>query len=262
VIWPENSSDLDPFEEPMVSFRITAAVDDINAPTLIGAVLDGGPRYVRNAGIVWNPNRGAGALYVKRHPVPFGEYLPMRRVVTKLISRFSRVPRDFQPGPRPGLLQMGSTHLGDLICFEVAYDNLVHDVARDARLIVVQTNNATYGRTGQPEQQLEITRLRAIETGRAVVVAATSGISAVIDPTGRVVRQSKEFTREVIVRPVPLRAGRTLAMRLGGWPELGMAAVGVGAILMCRPRITSGLSRRRRTTVITRFFGRGPRHDA
>jgi apolipoprotein N-acyltransferase len=261
VIWPENSSDLDPFEEPMVSFRITAAVDDINAPTLIGAVLDGGPRYVRNAGIVWNPNQGAGALYVKRHPVPFGEYLPMRRVVTKLISRFSRVPRDFQPGPRPGLLQMGTTHVGDLICFEVAYDNLVRDVARGSGVLVVQTNNATYGHTGQPEQQLEITRLRAIETGRAVVVAATSGISAVIDPTGHVVRQSKEFTREVIVRPVPLRAGRTLAMRLGGWPELAMAALGVGSIVTCRPRISSRTPRRRGTTVITRFFGRG-RYDA
>jgi apolipoprotein N-acyltransferase len=261
VIWPENSSDLDPFEEPMVSFRITAAVDDINAPTLIGAVLDGGPRYVRNAGIVWNPNHGAGELYVKRHPVPFGEYLPMRRLVTKLISRFSRVPRDFQPGPRPGLLQMGTTRIGELICFEVAYDNLVHDVARDGRVLVVQTNNATYGHTGQPEQQLEITRLRAIETGRAVVVAATSGISAVINPEGHVVRQSKEFTREVIVRPVPLRAGRTLAMRLGGWPELGLVGVGVGAIVMCRPR-SSRTGRRGSTTVINRFIGRGPRHDA
>jgi apolipoprotein N-acyltransferase len=94
-----------------------------------------------------------------------------------------------------------------------------------------------------------------------VVVAATSGISAVVDPTGHVVRQSKEFTREVLVRPVPLRAGRTLAMRLGGWPELGMLAVGVGSIVMCRPG-TSGTPRRRRTTVINRFIGRGPRHDA
>jgi apolipoprotein N-acyltransferase len=263
VIWPENSSDLDPFEEPMVSFRITAAVDDIGAPTLIGAVLDGGPRYVRNAGIVWNPDRGAGEIYVKRHPVPFGEYLPMRRVVTKLIHRFSRVPRDFQPGPRAGLLQMGTTHLGDLICFEVAYDNLVHDVVRGGgRVLVVQTNNATYGHTGQPEQQLEITRLRAIETGRAVVVAATSGISAVINPEGHVVRQSKEFTREVIVRKVPLRAGRTTAMRLGGWPELAVAGLGVGAIVMCRPRITSRTAGRRRTTVISRVIGRGPRDGA
>jgi apolipoprotein N-acyltransferase len=259
VIWPENSSDLDPFEEPMVSFRITAAVDDIGAPTLIGAVLDGGPRYVRNAGIVWNPNQGPGEIYVKRHPVPFGEYLPMRRLVTKLIARFSRVPRDFQPGPRAGLLQMGSTHLGELICFEVAYDNLVHDVVRGGgRVLVVQTNNATYGHTGQPEQQLEITRLRAIETGRAVVVAATSGISAVINPAGHVVRQSKEFTREVIVRQVPLRAGRTTAMRLGAWPELVLVMLGVGSIVMCRPR-NSRMPRRRRTTVVSGFIRRGPR---
>jgi apolipoprotein N-acyltransferase len=259
VIWPENSADLDPFEEPLVSFRITAAVDDIGAPTLIGAVLDGGPRYVRNAGIVWNPNAGPGELYVKRHPVPFGEYLPMRRLVTKLIARFDRVPRDFQPGPRPGLLQMGSIHLGELICFEVAYDNLVHDVVRGGgRVLVVQTNNATYGHTGQPEQQLEITRLRAIETGRAVVVAATSGISAVISPDGHVVRQSKEFTREVIVRQVPLRAGRTTAMRLGAWPELVLVVLGVGSIVMCRPRI-SRMPRRGSTTVGAGFLRRGPR---
>jgi apolipoprotein N-acyltransferase len=105
---------------------------------------------------------------------------------------------------------------------------------------------------------LEITRLRAIETGRAVVVAATSGISAVISPDGHVVRQSKEFTREVIVRQVPLRAGRTAAMRVGAWPELVLVLLGVGSIVMCRPRI-SRMPRRGSTTVGAGFLRRGPR---
>jgi apolipoprotein N-acyltransferase len=237
VIWPENSSDMDPFGHLPVEFAIDAAVDDIGAPTLVGAVLDAGPKHVRNVGIVWTPGKGPGEFYTKRHPVPFGEYLPLRPLVTALISRLDRVPRDFEAGHRPGVLDLGTTRIGDVICFEIAYDDLVRDVVRDGgRLLVVQTNNATYGRTGQPEQQLAITRLRAVEHGRAVVVAATSGISAVIAPDGGLRHRTGEFTREVTVSAVPLLSDRTVADRVGAWPEAALSALAIAAGLLAWPR--------------------------
>jgi apolipoprotein N-acyltransferase len=96
-----------------------------------------------------------------------------------------------------------------------------------ARAIVVQTNNATYGRTGQPEQQLAMSRLRAIEHGRAVVIAATSGISAVVAPDGTIEQRTKEFTRSVLSAKIPLRDEITVADRVGAAPEWTLAMVGL-----------------------------------
>ncbi|GGP64839.1 apolipoprotein N-acyltransferase [Streptomyces abikoensis] len=230
VIWPENSSDLDPFQYAEAYDRIQEAVRAVGVPVLVGALVDhpGKSGYIDNKGIVWDPVTGPGASYAKQHPVPFGEYVPFRDQLSKVITRLQRVPRDFYPGDHTGVLQVGPARLGDVICFEVAYDEIVHDtVAAGARALVVQTNNATYGRTGQPEQQLAMSRLRAVEHGRAVVTAATSGISAVVAPDGRVLRRSEEFTRDVISASIPLRDGTTVADRVGAGPEWALAMVGL-----------------------------------
>ncbi len=231
VVWPENSSDLDPYTDPDAKAKIAAAVDAIGVPVLVGAVVDdpGNPDKVQNRGIVWDPVTGPGAYYVKRHPVPFGEYIPFRDVLTKLIKRFSLVPRDFAAGTKPGLMQLGPVRIGDVICFEVAYDSIVRDVS-SAQMLVVQTNNATYGHTSLPWQQLAMSRLRAVEHGRAVLIAATSGITAVVNPDGRILGESAEFTPYVQVARVPARTSRTLADRLGPGPEWFLVALGVGAV--------------------------------
>lgn len=234
VVWPENSSDLDPYSDLEAREAIDGAVKDIGVPVLVGAVVDSADgRHVENRGIVWHPVTGPGAYYVKRHPVPFGEYLPFRDILTKLITRFERIPRDYAQGGRAGSLQLGPARIGDVICFEVAYDGLVRDVA-SSELLVVQTNNATYGKTSLPPQQIEMSRLRAIEHGRSVLVAATSGISAIVAPDGRMIDKSAEFTPDIQVARIPLRTSRTLADRVGAVPEwvlalLGVAAVGVAA---------------------------------
>ncbi len=240
VIWPENSSDLDPFQYGEAYDRIQEAVRAVGVPILVGALVDhpGKSGYIDNKGIVWDPVTGPGASYAKQHPVPFGEYVPFRDQLSKVISRLQRVPRDFYPGDRTGLLKIGPARLGDVICFEVAYDEIVHDtVAAGARALVVQTNNATYGRTGQPEQQLAMSRLRAIEHGRAVVTAATSGISAVVAPDGRVLQRSEEFTRDVISARIPLRDATTVADRVGAGPEWALAMVG---LLSCAAAVLIG----------------------
>ncbi|MBB4895271.1 apolipoprotein N-acyltransferase [Streptomyces olivoverticillatus] len=240
VIWPENSSDLDPFQYTQAYDRIDKAVRAVGVPVLVGALVDhpGKPGFIDNMGIVWDPTTGPGASYAKQHPVPFGEYVPFRQELSKVITRLQRVPRDFYPGDHTGVLQVGPARLGDVICFEVAYDEIVHDTVRaGARALVVQTNNATYGRTGQPEQQLAMSRLRAVEHGRAVVTAATSGISAVVAPDGRVLQRSKEFTQDVITARIPLRDGTTLADRAGAAPEWALAIVG---LLSCAAALLIG----------------------
>ncbi|WP_262371568.1 apolipoprotein N-acyltransferase, partial [Streptomyces sp. WAC01526] len=230
VIWPENSSDLDPYKYREAYDRIDEAVKAINVPVLVGALVDHPTKkgYVFNEGIVWDPKKGPGASYTKQHPVPFGEYVPFREQLSKIITRFERVPRNFYPGDHTGVLKVGPARLGDVICFEVAYDEIVHDtVDAGARALVIQTNNATYGRTGQPEQQLAMSKLRAVEHGRAVVTAATSGISAVVAPDGTVTHRIPEFTQGVVSARIPLRDETTLADRVGAAPEWALAIVGL-----------------------------------
>jgi apolipoprotein N-acyltransferase len=239
VIWPENASDIDPFLDPSARALIDGAVRDVGVPVLVGAVLQGpGPDHVSNTGIVWDPQTGPGQRYVKRHPVPFGEYIPFRAELAGITSRLDQIPKDFYAGHRRGNLTVGPAEVGDVICFEVAYDGLVRDVITGgAQVLVVQTNNATYNGTHQPYQQMAISRLRAVETGRDVLVASTSGISAVVRADGTVAAQAPEKVARTLVASVPLRDARTVATRLGAWPEWLLAGAGL---------LAAGLGRLRR----------------
>ena len=249
VLWPENSTDINPFLDQSVATDITRAAVAINAPILVGAVVDvpGNPMGVWNMGVVWNPVTGPSAQYIKNHPVPFGEYVPMRKELSALLGRFEQIQRDFLAGDKPGLLEIGGVLVGDVICFEVSDDEVMKAlVAGGAEVITVQTNNATFAGSAQPEQQLQIERLRAIETGRTVVVAATTGVSAFITADGVVQTAMQQGEVGSLVVPVALAEGRTIAGHLGAVPELflaglGILALGAGVILSIRQR-----SRRRR----------------
>lgn len=234
VLWPENSTDIDPTTDPQAAALIEQASAAIDRPILVGALLDGpGPDHVSNTGLVWDPATGPGERYVKRHPVPFAEYIPWRRELAPLFPQVRLVPTDFAAGRRPGVLDVGPARLGDVICFEVAYDAITREaVTHGGRAIVVQTNNATFGRSGETWQQLAMGRLRAVEHGRTVLVAATSGVSAVISPAGRVVEQSAVFTPDVLVQTIALRDSRTIADRVGVLPEAVLAAIGAVGLLL------------------------------
>lgn len=223
VIWPENASDLDPYTQPDARSAITAAARAVQAPILVGAVITNraDPTTVLNVGIVWVPQEGPTDQYIKQHPVPFGEYVPFRDLLADRIDRFALIERDFAAGDSNGVLAVGPVVLGDVICFEVAYDELVRDtVLAGARMLAVQTNNATYTGTGQSEQQLAMARIRAVEHGRSVVVAATNGISAMMLPDGVTVGQLAESTSGWLVEELPLRDDFSIADRTGWWPEL------------------------------------------
>jgi apolipoprotein N-acyltransferase len=248
VVLPENSSDIDPYQDPGAYALINSAVRAVGVPTLVGAMTftsDG--HHLQNRGIVWSPTTGPGAYYIKQHPVPFGEYVPMRSVLSKFIKRFQLVPYDQVAGRRPGVLRLGPVAIGDVICFEVTYDNIVKDaVTHGGQAIVVQTNNADYGRTDEPAQQLAVSRLRAVEHARPVLIAATSGISAVITPDGQVLTQSRQFTQAILVRQIRISTALTLADRLGALPEWILAGAGTGAAALAIVGFAIGAKTRRR----------------
>jgi apolipoprotein N-acyltransferase len=220
VIWPENSTDLDPSFYPSVYGTISAAVRAINRPVLVGAVLDD---PVRNAGQLWLPGRGPVQSYIKRQLVPFGEVIPFRSLLDEFTSLPSLQPVNFTPGHRAVVFRIGKIRLGDVICYEVGFDNLVRsEVAAKANLLVVQTNDADFeidGQTGETLQQLAIARLRAIEHDRSVVVASTTGVSAIIAPDGSLIAHSGTWRPAILEARVPLQSNLTLADRVGGWPE-------------------------------------------
>jgi apolipoprotein N-acyltransferase len=238
VIWPENATDVDPFSDALARGMIEQAVSAVRVPILVGAVVDTPDhRHVQNTAIVWGLD-GPGQRYVKRHLVPFGEYLPLRGLLTRIVGRFDLIARDFVPGHRRGVLDAAGIRVADVICFEVADDGIVRDaVTGGGRLLVVQTNNATYehpgddGHGGETAQQLDMSRLRAVEHGRAVVVAATSGVSALIMPNGEVHARSRVFVPASLVADLPLRDPLTLADRLGAWPERVLAALGLLSVV-------------------------------
>lgn len=232
VVWPENSSDIDPLRNPDAYAVISRATDAVGVPLLVGAVLREPVDHVSNAGVVWNPRSsadpGPGERYVKRHPAPFAEYIPYRSFFRLFSDKVDLVVRDFAKGSEVGVLEMGPARVGDIICFEVVYDSLVSDTVRaGADLLVVQTNNATFGFTDESSQQFAMSRLRAVETGRSVVHISTVGISGLIAADGTVLAQSGHFTQEVLTQRLALRTDMTPATTLRAIPEAILAVVGL-----------------------------------
>ncbi|MGA8247388.1 MAG: apolipoprotein N-acyltransferase, partial [Nocardioides sp.] len=226
VVWPENSTAVDPFADAQLDSEIRAAVVAVRVPLLAGVVVDAGPQHVLNQGIVFDPVTGAGDRYTKWHPVPFGEYVPWRSVLGSRITRLHPIRRDMVRGTRVTPLDVGGTRVVDAICFDVAYDDgLYAQVSRGGQVVVVQTSNAVFIHTSQIDQQFAISRLRAIETHRYVVVAAINGLTGIIAPDGSVVTTTPPRTRSYAEARVRLYDAVTPAVRIGPW--LGRGCVGL-----------------------------------
>jgi len=224
VLWPENGTDVDPQVDAAAAAEIDAAARAIDAPMLVGTIEypAGGGRF--NTAVLWEPGRGVVARYSKQHPAPFAEYIPLRNLVRPLSSAVDLVRNDMIAGTKVGVVPLASKRLGrtvvmgDVICFEVAYDSLVRDAVRaGAEVLVVQTNNASFGYTDESTQQLAMSRLRAIEHGRATVQISTVGVSAIIAPNGGVSHRTELFTSAQLVAALPLRTSMTPATSIGDW---------------------------------------------
>ena len=237
VLWPENGSDLDPQTAPDVARGLDAAATAVGAPILVGAqeFPETGGRY--NVSLLWQAGNGVIGRYAKQHPAPFGEYIPMRPFLRLLSDQVDRVTTDMIAGVNPpyvdvpSRLGQGAYRMGTIICFEVAYDEIIRDaVLRGAQVLVIPTNNASFGFTAESTQQLAMSRMQAITTGRAAVQISTVGVSGVITPDGTVVRTTGLFTDDEFVAHLPLRSSITPAVAAGYWP--GWVASGVSFVLV------------------------------
>ena len=234
VIWPENSTDVDPTYDPPLYQEISAAAATINRPILVGAVLQD-PQ--RNASVLWLPGKGPVAIYVKQRLVPFGEFLPLRSFISKITSLTALLPTDFVPGHRTVVFQVGQIKLGSMICWEVGFDSVAQsEVTAGANLLAMPSNDATYERegetTGETGQQLAMARIRAVEHDRSVVVASTTGYSAIIAPDGHLITRSGTWQQAELEARVPLVTYMTLADRVGPWPEYVIVIATAAALVL------------------------------
>ena len=243
VVWPENASDIDPLRNADAKALILQTVETIKRPLIVGGLLEEPVGFLSNVALLFEPGKGNTDRYVKRHPVPFGEYIPNRSFWRIFSKEVDLVRRDFVAGPAPGVFDVstpGGTQIraGLAICFEVAYDDIMRDaVEAGANVLVVQTNNATFGFTAESPQQLAISRLRAMEFGRSVVHVSTVGESALITPDGTAHQVTSLFTQAVVRGALPLRDATTLATRVGEAPEWAAAA---GLLVMLALGIRGG----------------------
>jgi apolipoprotein N-acyltransferase len=248
VVWPENSTAIDPFEDQQMRSDIEEAVTGVDVPLLAGVVVDGGPKHVLNQGIVFDPVTGAGDRYTKRHPVPFGEYIPWRWLFGTHLAQLNQIPRDMVRGTRDTPLDIAGLKVADAICFDVAYDDGVYaQVAHGGELVVVQTSNAMFIHTDQIDQQFAISRLRAIETHRSVVVAAINGHTGVIAPDGAVVASTPTRTMSYVDTKVGLYDVVTPAVRIGPWVGRACVALVVVGLLVALVRGRGQYRRTRRS---------------
>ncbi len=215
VVWPENASDIDPLRNPDAAAQIDRALEAVGAPIVVGAVLDEPVGANSNVSLFYDGVGASPQKYVKLHPVPFAEYIP-NRAFFRMFSSAADLAGNFVAGTKIGIFQVpapgGSYAALPTICFEVAYDGLMRDSVEAAggedSLLLVQTNNATFGYTDESEQQFAISRIRAIEHGRSVVHVSTVGVSGFIAPDGTVTGRTGLFTAEQgLARPV-LRTSR------------------------------------------------------
>jgi len=216
LVWPENASDLDPLRYPEAREVIERIATEINAPFVFGTVTRRGEESF-NSTILWLPGTGPVDFYDKKQPVPFAEYAPDREFWRMFAPDLvDMIPRGYSFGVRDGIYEIADFTAGTLICYEIAEDWILRDLAHSgAEVILSQTNNADFGYSDETFQQAAIARLRAIETGRAVVNISTVGLSAIYLPDGKVLSEVEWYTPAAMVEDVPLYTGLTPAMFIG-----------------------------------------------
>ena len=234
VVWPENSTAVDPFIDARARAGIQRAADAIGVPLLVGAMVDGPtPDTVLNQSVAWGEDATRDSSYTKRHPVPFGEYIPFRAVIGNLPGRMREVPRDMLAGADDTPMTLAGTAVANAICFDVAYDDVLSPQVRSgARVVVVQTSNASFTGTAQSEQQFAMTRVRAAETGRAALVASTNGVTGAIAPDGSVTSRLAARRAGVLVATLPLVDEVTPAVRYGGWIKHAPGWASAAAVIL------------------------------
>jgi len=251
ALWPESAVDRDPSRAAWSDLGALATEAAAASGTLVAGVSLDGPDPVRQRIVgAWLLGPAGTAdvedLYVKRRPVPFGEYVPGRRLLS-WIPALDQVPRDAIAGDAPQAFEVApGVYAAVVICFEKLFSDLVRTNIRagdrDAGLVLAITNDASFQRSAEPDQHLAQSRMRAIETGRWVVHAALSGSSAFVDPEGRVHDATDLFVQDSIRRDIPLAVGRTPFLMIGDV----VGVVGAAGLVMLSVLVLFDADRMRR----------------
>lgn len=220
-IWPENASDVDPLTTAKT--QISNLVSFLEKPLIVGGVGSIASRPT-NLSILWEPKSGPTDIYIKRHLAPFGEVMPLRSIA-EFVSPLAKNVNDFQAGDESKIFQVGVGKILPVICFEILDDRLLRSSIENSNLIVAQTNNATFGESAESDQQLQITRARAIESGRSIVVVSTVGNTALIDQNGKISSILAKYDSGILYGEMNLSSANTSAYWLTAWVEQGCFAV-------------------------------------
>ncbi len=226
IIWPENAVDVDVNTNPQVNDSIKNLSTILNTPILIGAVTKSidGPK---NQSILYNSAKGQ--IYTKRYLTPFGEYLPLRSVAEK-VSKYSSQITDFKAGEQNTVFDVNGNRFNTLICYELINDIFVAEARNN--FLVVQTNNATFGDTSQLDQQLNIARVRALESAREIAYVSTTGTTSFISPQGKILSSLDKFKPATLKSQLNATQGLTYRQSFGHLVEPLAMIVLLGLLLL------------------------------
>jgi apolipoprotein N-acyltransferase len=239
IIWPETAAPFYMFHDKLLTDMVLQGVKAADAYFIIGspaAQVDNGKIHYFNRAYLIAPDGKVAGQYDKVHLVPYGEYVPLKRwfpFLGKLVAQVG----DFEAGRRGNTLVWKGKPLGVLICYEVIFPDLARAMVQNgAQLLVNITNDAWFGRTSAAYQHFSMAVLRSVENRRFLVRAANTGISGVIDPTGRILAASALYMDATLTSPIELLNGRTLYSRWGDWP-LVMVCLALSAATFIAQRI-------------------------
>ena len=222
VIWPENAVDIDINTNDEVKKLINDKSAFLDTPLLVGGVTKSGDNLL-NQSFLFDPQ--IKQSYSKRYLTPFGEYLPLRGIATK-VSRYADQITDFKAGQEDTKFLIDNATFQSLICYELLDDSFRDQI--DTNFLVIQTNNATFGDTAQLDQQLNIARVRAIETGRYIAYVSTTGTTSFIDNRGKIVEKLPKFESSTLFGEVNHVIGLTTTQSIGKYLEY----LAVGTLLI------------------------------
>ncbi|MEV7797977.1 apolipoprotein N-acyltransferase [Microbacterium foliorum] len=231
LVWPEGSLDFDPFQSDSLERRMSAIASRIGAPLLANAATERDGLFY-NTSLLWTEDGATGQIHDKRHPVPFGEYVPDRAFFNALApDLIGLIQREYTHGTNPPVVDVDGVKVGLAICFDVIYDDVINEgIGEGAEVLVFQTNNADFRGTDENLQQLAFARMRAIETGRSVVNISTVGTSQIIRPDGSTVSSLDAGKAGALLEDVELRSGLTAGMILGPWIQQILLWGGLGTL--------------------------------
>ena len=244
IIWPENSADLSPLYSSASAAKVQSVIDKFKLPLILGTYRFDADNNVYNTSLFYGSDGSLLKHYDKQRPVPFAEYVPDRDFWYSLAPDLvGLITHGYSAGHSDGIYGLGKAKLGIEICFEIAIGEVSHStVDHGAQVLIVQTNSADFGHSAEMYQQAAFAKLRAIETGRALISVSTVGVSAVYAPDGRVIETLPTFEPGVMLQSVPLRNSQTPAFWLNTWI---ITVCNLGSLLMFALALLSAARKRR-----------------